>query len=206
VLEPDGSPAREFFTVLNVTGQLSLEQHLNIHAFSALRAYLTAAYAPKEPGAYAVARRLYLCLSSPTSVSLCRSSPLPRPSPEFIDDIVAYCLRVMDQAKVKGVDSAARSTSQQPDVSAVAFAEALRILDVVCALDQASATKLLPVIKRSAALPASQGDGSVFLAHLQFFLDHSVPSIQDVEPFFQNYFDTFVSANCEPAAFCRRRR
>eukprot|EP00727_Mastigamoeba_balamuthi_P013727 m51a1_g8978 Adaptor protein complex 5 (AP-5), zeta subunit (741) ;mRNA; f:38533-41150 len=178
VVEPDGTPARDFYTVLNATGAVSLEQHLNHHAFSAVRAYLTSVYLAGD------------------------AAQAPAPSAEFLEAVTAYCLRVMDQAKLK------------PDaVSNAAFAEALRVLDVVCSVDPQQAARILPIAKRSAALPASQADGPVFIAHLQLFLNHSASFANDIEPFFQSFFESFISSNYsdqvvayETLSFCLRNR
>jgi hypothetical protein len=48
VLEPDGTPARDFFTALNVASGYSSEQMLNIVGFSALYRWLRALYRDRE--------------------------------------------------------------------------------------------------------------------------------------------------------------
>ncbi|KAL6077164.1 hypothetical protein QOT17_002464 [Balamuthia mandrillaris] len=79
VTEIDGSPAQSFFTVLNNTGQYSEEQSFNVLSFSSLHSWLCQQY----------------------HSSLQQQQSKRRLEPSFEEGIIKYCLRIIEQSKLK---------------------------------------------------------------------------------------------------------
>jgi hypothetical protein len=65
---------------------------------------------------------------------------IPRLDPEFQETIVKYCLRVIDQSKVKlptmtDASSGKLIVNSNRDIADVALIECIRILDLLCKFD-----------------------------------------------------------------------
>jgi AP-5 complex subunit zeta-1 len=243
VTEMDGSPSRDFFTVLNISQLYTEDQVFNIHAFSMLFTWLQLLYHNRKNELYSTIKRTKSdanLISSPVTSpggpptdsntsdqndSASTPTELYRLDFDFQENLIKYCLRVIDQAKIKlpNVDNAAKSLQQtNREVADIAMLESIRVLDSLCSLDEALVPKLFPIMKklfniikaRSAAettntsqtsnssqltlsySPAIERIGGLIdLALLQFFLNHSEKVVYDPEPLFRSYFETCLSNN-----------
>ena len=203
VQEPDGSISMDYFTVLNVPSVYSVEQQLNQQVFSNLHTILSLFHHnnnntinnnnndnnDNESGQQ----------QQQQEQQGQRNDTGTQIDPRFVENITLYCRRVIEQSNVKQVvGGKAGATTGTADGSAVtAFAEALRLLDLACTLDKSQVEKLIPQMKRNAALPTSQADGNTFIRYLQFFLHHSTMLLYDAEPLFKSFFDGFIASHCK---------
>eukprot|EP01133_Synstelium_polycarpum_P015220 gene15220-18011_t len=205
VTELDGSVSIEFFTVLNNAQVYTEDQSFNIHSFSALYTWLTNLYKP-----------LQSINSPPTTIT--ESPPVtPRGSVDdsssnqqatsrtlslaFQSTIVSYCLRIIDQSKLKPLTDSQPTSSKHEatdNLSVTALLESIRILDFLCCLDINLVPKIFPTVQKAYQLhlPSSRttnaNSGHVLLALLQFFVNHSHTLVYDPEPLFRAYFQTYL--------------
>jgi AP-5 complex subunit zeta-1 len=113
VTEIDGTIAREFFTILNNAQPFSDEQSYNISIFSSLYSWLNSLYAG--------------------GVIESTASGLDK---NFQEIIINYCLRLMEQSKLKPVQQTAQQQSKMDEAfSEIALLESIRILDLLCLMD-----------------------------------------------------------------------
>ena len=183
VFEPDGSIARDFFTVLCTPHTYSYDQHMNHHAFAVLYNYLSAVYLPRAPQQQQQQQQ---------------QGAGRRADPHVLEAVVQYCQRVMEQARTS-------SSGSSNGAAAVALGEALRVLGLVCRIDAVRAARLLPSVRRSAALLcASPSDGLVLMRYMQFFVDHSTAETlaADLEPLAQTFFEAYFPYHYHEQVLC----
>jgi hypothetical protein len=191
VTEIDGTTAREFFTILNNSQSFTEDQIFNIFSFSMLTIWL---------------QRIYVGKKSRQMVS----------RPDFVlsatvqEVIVSYCLRVIDQSKLKPPSqheptTSIRSMLENESLPIVALTESVKILDLVCLIDPTLVPRLFPTVKKlfTTHLPPSQqsgaihtrAQGTVLLSLLQFFVHHSDVVVYDPEPVFRSYFHSYLGSH-----------
>lgn len=180
VQEPDGSVSMDYFTVLNLPSMYSIEQQLNQQVFSTL---------------YTILSYFHGGSISSSSTDDQKSSGTPIEA-RFNENIILYCRRVIDQSNMKQISDKAGPVARDESAE-VASVEALRLLDLACTLDRSQAEKLIPQMKRNAALLTNQSNGHIFLNYLTFFFNHSTTLLYDAEPLFKTFFDGFISNHCK---------
>ncbi|EFA85102.1 hypothetical protein PPL_02099 [Heterostelium album PN500] len=206
VTELDGSVSIEFFTVLNNAQVYTEDQSFNIYSFSLLYTWLTNLYNPNNNN------------NNNNNSGNKLNSESPPVTPRQIDSnnndqqqqqqqrvlnsnfqstIVSYCLRIIDQSKLKppGTDTKIDSID---NLSVIALLESIRILDFLCCCDVNLVPKIFPTVQKAYQLhlPSSRttnaNSGHVLLSLLQFFVNHSHTLIYDPEPLFRAYFQTYL--------------
>ncbi|KYR00749.1 hypothetical protein DLAC_02792 [Tieghemostelium lacteum] len=183
VTELDGSVTIEFFTVLNNSMVYTEDQIFNIYSFSMLYTWLTNLY---KPG----------LIASDTS----EEGTQRVMNSTFLNTIVSYCLRIIDQSKLKPnpYDGGSGRNDVYDNLPVTALLESVRILDYLCRLDSNLIAKIFPTVQKAYQLhlPSSrttnENSGYVLLALLQFFLNHSHTLVYDPEPLFKAYFQTYL--------------
>ena len=78
----------------------------------------------------------------------------------------------------------------------IALQESIRILDMLCQLNISLVPRIFPTIKKIVSRPTLKNNGSVFLALLQFYVNHSDVVVHDPEPTFRTFFEDYLSKNC----------
>lgn len=109
------------------------------------------------------------------------------------DTIVSYCLRVIEQSKMKRPDS---KPTQLPDQSDIALVESIRILDVICTIDQQLVARIFPVLKKVLTRSTSKSSCHLILTLLRFFINHSDTVMYDPEPLFRSFFEQYLLKHC----------
>eukprot|EP01132_Coremiostelium_polycephalum_P005947 gene5947-7406_t len=184
VTELDGSITIEFFTVLNNSQVYTEDQTFNIYSFSMLYTWLTSLYKPQQS-------QQQQSNTSPENRIL---------NQPFQNTIVSYCLRIIDQSKLKPLveSSSSKNSPELDNLSVIALLESVRILDYMCCLDNNLIPKIFPTVQKAYQLhlPSSRttnaNSGHVLLALLQFFVNHSHTLVYDPEPLFRAYFQTYL--------------
>ncbi|GAM28515.1 hypothetical protein SAMD00019534_116910 [Acytostelium subglobosum LB1] len=207
VTELDGSVSIEFFTVLNNAQVYTEDQSFNIYSFSLLYSWLTSLYkqpateqtlkftdSPSSSSPVITSQSTSTSLDSDAGVATTRQL-----SANFQSTIVSYCLRIIDQSKLKPVGEGGKPVVGETDnLSVIALLESVRILDFLCCLDINLVPKIFPTVQKAYQLhlPSSRttnaNSGHVLLALLQFFVNHSHTLIYDPEPLFRAYFQTYL--------------
>jgi hypothetical protein len=167
-----------------------------------------------------VSRRVASCHVS------CRVATTVEMSFPFKEATIKYCLRLIDQSNLKpGGDGSAPAKAIKGfggDYPDLVLVEAIRILDLVCRLDTAQVSSifsrpraplhtssltmmgfcvhqvpsLFPAVKKIFNRESTKKNGQVFLALLQFFVNHGIVVGYDVEPVFRTYFESYLSTHC----------
>ncbi|XP_074647324.1 AP-5 complex subunit zeta-1-like [Tubulanus polymorphus] len=161
VTEIDGSLNRDFFTILNVGKYYTDDQLLNVHSFSVLKVWLQQQ----------------------------EMSDVKNVNKEFLETIIDYCFRVMDQAERKP------KVFQDADVQHAVVIEAISILDSICKLETCLIPRVFQTVKRlhsKLVLAQDVSQPRILLALLQFFLNHSEAVVYDPQPFIDFYFDKVI--------------
>ena len=115
VTEIDGTIAREFFTILNNAQSYTEDQSYNIVIFSSLYSWLHNLYLNESSNLFLLDRN-------------------------FMETIITYCLRVIEQSKLKPagqnthlpIGSTSKPDDSFPDI---ALQESIRLLDILCSID-----------------------------------------------------------------------
>ena len=195
VQEPDGSVSMDYFTVLNLPSMYSLEQQLNQQVFSGLYTILSSFHGGSVASREEEEEGEGDDDDDEEEEEEQRGAGTPIEA-RFIENIILYCRRVIDQSNMKQVSDKAGPVARDESAE-VASVEALRLLDLACTLDKSQAEKLIPQIKRNATLLTNQGNGHTFLSYLQFFFNHSTTLLYDAEPLFKIFFDSLISNHCK---------
>lgn len=181
VTELNGMPAQSFFTVLNAVGQFSEDQISNTCSFSILYQWINLLYGPQS--------------------SYHDEFEMSFP---FKEATIKYCLRLIDQSNLKpGGDGSAPAKAIKGfggDYPDLVLVEAIRILDLVCRLDTAQVPSLFPAVKKIFNRDSTKKNGQVFLALLQFFVNHGIVVGYDVEPVFRTFFESYLSTHYNNAS------
>jgi AP-5 complex subunit zeta-1 len=134
-------------------------------------------------------------------------------NPELKKSIYSYCLRVLDQAKLIPL---AEFTKDFVKIKEVVVIEVIRIMDVLCLLDSDFVPQIFPHVQRLSTMAMNQltdrTSGLLFIAVLQFYLNHGELVGFDPDPLFQpftNYLGTFFHdpiISFEALLFCRKNK
>lgn len=171
VTELDGSISREIFTVLNLAQTYTEDQSFNILTFSNIHAWLSALYQKKNKTS-----------QQPSSENEITETITLNST--FQETIIAYCLRVIEQSKLKPLT---------PDLMIEAtVSEAIHILDLLSSLDPSLVPRLIHQVKKSVTNPTAN-NGTTFLAILQYILNHSEAVVYDLETVFRTFFAEFLN-------------
>lgn len=167
LIELDGNRIRDFFTILNLstTRWYTVQQILGCHVFSVMRNWLDATYCQ---GAACVA-----------------ADPL---TDVVKDTIIEYCLRLLQQCALKGVDEKHVEAAGALTVQSAAL-EVIRIFDALCTADPAVVPRLLPEMKRLDNRSTEPADALVTLALIRFFINHKDAVVYDLQPALIAHFD-----------------
>ncbi|EGG19991.1 hypothetical protein DFA_07106 [Cavenderia fasciculata] len=199
VTEMDGSISIEFFTVLNNSQVYTEDQSFNIYSFSMLYVWLTNLYNPQKQQQQQQSQQQQIGGETPPQTPREIGSALSNRvlNPNFQSIIVSYCLRIIDQSKLRPIQDE-KSGGAIDNIAVIALLESIRILDFLCCMDINLVPKIFPTVQKAYQLhiPSSRNtnanSGHVLLALLQFFVNHSHTLIYDPEPLFRAYFQTFL--------------
>jgi len=223
ISELDGSVAKpgDLFTVLNTSQQYSDELISNVHAFSGLYSWLYTIYDSQLKDSTE---------SSSEDKKLNERNSIPNGLKE---SIITYCQRLIDQSKLKQsnqTNSASNirmgivtqsspignntiSNINEDILPEVCLMECIRIFDLLCLMDNSLVPRLFPVIKKMFNMNSLRSNATIFLALLQYFINHSDVAVYDPEPVFRVFFEEFLSKNYtnpvisfEVLTFCMKNR
>eukprot|EP01125_Pyxidicula_operculata_P018637 TRINITY_DN6633_c0_g1_i1.p1 TRINITY_DN6633_c0_g1~~TRINITY_DN6633_c0_g1_i1.p1 ORF type:complete len:681 (-),score=91.62 TRINITY_DN6633_c0_g1_i1:599-2377(-) len=195
ITEHDGSISQDFFTILNITQQFTEDQLFNIQSFSMLYSWIHTIYCKNKVVAPNTA---------PTKID-----------PELKKSVVAYCLRVIEQSKLTPDADVGAGFAEMKEIIII---EAVRILDLICEIDNEMIPQIFPVIiklsnaqrfdqfgptgislsqftsqQQSFQQSQSQG-GHLYLAVLQFLLNHGEAVVYDSDSIFRNFLENYVGS------------
>lgn len=167
MLEIDGTKSRDFFTVLSIARYYSNDQLLNMQAFSILLPWINA------------------------RIAMARSVAAPL-SVKFKENVMEYCLRVVDQALLK--------PSEDQDICdrthiQLCLMESVRILDALCRCDASLVNKVYPAMKKVINTKIGLSDElrlNGFLSALAFFVEHGSSVTVDYESSLHVFLGTFM--------------
>jgi hypothetical protein len=160
LIEVDGNRIRDFFTVLNLstTRWYTISQIMSCHVFSMVRGWLDAVYCRGEAGEAA----------DPLTVTV-------------KDAIVEYCIRVLQQCSLNGIDDKYVDAGDRLMIQGAAL-EVIGIFDALCTADPSIIPRLLPEVKRLDKRCTEPGDAVVSLALMRFFINHREVVVYDLQP------------------------
>lgn len=171
VTEIDGSQCKDIFTVANDTPHYSEDQVFNIMTFSFIHSWIYHLYIANPSGNLVINK-------------------------QFKDAVLKYCLRVIEQSNLKTVGSKDSLSRRLPDIALI---ESIRILNLLCQIDDGIVRKLFSMVKKLFSLtrPAwnSRSNGFLFLEIMGFYIQHGDRSLFDIDPIFRQYFDTYLTQN-----------
>ena len=182
-VELDGRSTEGLFTVLSSSFDYSHDQLLNLQAFVSVRHWLTDMYVkPPSQQEELMTRKL---------------------DPFLRDCVVEYCLRVLHQSRLNIADDPSKSSirNNPRQLVAICLNESVRILDVMCSLDESLVARIFPVVRALA--------GQSSLDVLEFILHHA-PSSSDCDLLFRTFFSSVALddpiAAYNLVSFCRRNQ
>lgn len=171
VTEIDGSQCKDIFTVANDTPYYSEDQVFNIMTFSFIYTWIYHLYVVNPNDNLKISK-------------------------QFKDAVLKYCLRVIEQSNLKTVGTKDSLSRRLPDMALI---ESVRILNLLCQIDDTIVRKLFSMVKKLFSLtrPAwnSRSNGFFFLEIMGFYIQHGDSSLFDIDPVFRQYFDTYLSQN-----------
>eukprot|EP01127_Copromyxa_protea_P023055 TRINITY_DN8537_c0_g1_i1.p1 TRINITY_DN8537_c0_g1~~TRINITY_DN8537_c0_g1_i1.p1 ORF type:complete len:833 (+),score=161.78 TRINITY_DN8537_c0_g1_i1:49-2547(+) len=194
ITELDGTPARDFYTILNVTHAFTEDQVFNVQSFSVLYTWLQRIHNNNKR------------IVDP-------DEPPIKINENFQKSVLAYCLRLLDQVKLEpsnisnllsrdNAESAVNASGGCPRIEELLTIETVRILDVLCSIDRSlvpevfgTMKKLSANINRTLSLVASHNriSGQLVLVLLQFFINHGETMVYDVDPVLRAFLENYIS-------------
>ncbi|XP_064594747.1 AP-5 complex subunit zeta-1-like isoform X2 [Liolophura sinensis] len=181
VNEIDGTPSRNFFSVLNVGQYYTEDQVLNIFTFSLLYKWLSHPNTGKQQSRTV----------TPTGETTHTSTIFTTLVPKTVD----YCFRILDQCERKP------KVPQDCDLQDACLLEVVKILDLVCKIDHGQLSKVFQEIKRLfSRLTQKDTPPRILLQILQFFLNHSEEVVYDPQQAYDMYFGHLISLHCGNAS------
>ncbi|XP_041362987.1 AP-5 complex subunit zeta-1-like isoform X2 [Gigantopelta aegis] len=172
--EIDGTPSRNFFTVLNIGKYYTDDQFLNIYSFSLVYQWL---YYTQQ------------ALSEDSDHS--KSSQVAMVTQVFealVTKTIDYCFRVFDQCERKP------KVQSDAEVQTACLSEAVKILDLVCSIDEAQVPRVYQEVKRLyTRISQNAALSTVNLQILQFFLNHSAVVVHDPGEAYEMFFKQVLS-------------
>eukprot|EP00742_Colponemidia_sp_Colp-10_P013536 GILJ01015295.1.p1 GENE.GILJ01015295.1~~GILJ01015295.1.p1 ORF type:complete len:1031 (+),score=128.49 GILJ01015295.1:288-3095(+) len=175
VTERDGTPAKDFFTLLNDTYSYTEDQIFNVQTFSLLYPWLQSLYVASTES----------------------NQPRFTLNPAFREVIISYCLRLLTQAERHPVIEFSMKTNIDElyfmeEFTEAAVLESIRILELLCSIDSNLVSKIFPAVHKVFERTAPRQSGLVFLAVLEFFLHHHAVVIYDIDPVFKQFFYEYI--------------
>ncbi|CAE1300155.1 AP5Z1 [Acanthosepion pharaonis] len=185
VTEIDGTPSRNFFTILNVAQYNTDDQFLNIFTFSMLYQWLdhTIKVVPTT------ADDLQSLTSSQGTSSVSLSPSLPKEFAMLTSRVIDYCFRVFDQCERKP------KVATDVDFQNACLMETINILDAICKVDKEQTPRVFQEVKRLFSMLSSDTNRTprVMINLLQFFINHSATVVHDPQYAYTLFFNQLLS-------------
>ncbi|KAK7507173.1 hypothetical protein BaRGS_00001108 [Batillaria attramentaria] len=180
VTETDGTPCRNFFTVLNIGQYYTDDQYLNIYSFSLLYKWLYHCSRHSEDGDQQEGKE------SPKGKT--KDSVVKRILQSLVSRSADYCFRVMDQCERKA------KVASDAELQLACLTEVVTILDLVCKLDAGQVPRVHQEMRRLYnRLASDPGYSATVLRILQFFLNHSSAVVHDPQEAYNHFFGSVLS-------------
>ncbi|XP_033755638.1 AP-5 complex subunit zeta-1-like [Pecten maximus] len=174
VTEVDGTPSRNFFTVLNIGQYYTDDQFLNIYSFSMLYKWLHHCFTVEASTSAGEKDR------SDTNSA---SSPVHRVFDILVNKSIDYCFRILDQC-----DRKPKIPSDQ-DLQNACLLETVNVLDLVCKIDTGQISKVFQEIRRLYnRLSQDWSKSRLLLPILQFYMNHSKAVLHDPQEAYKLVF------------------
>ncbi|XP_069123668.1 AP-5 complex subunit zeta-1-like isoform X2 [Argopecten irradians] len=180
VTEVDGTPSRNFFTVLNIGQYYTDDQFLNIYSFSMLYKWLHHCFTVNAS----------TTRESDQSDTKSSSSPVHRVFDVLVSKSIDYCFRILDQCD--------RKPKMQCDqeLQNACLLETVNVLDLVCKIDTGQISKVFQEIRRLYnRLSQDFSKSRLLLPILQFYMNHSKAVLHDPQESYKLVFHTVLARN-----------
>ncbi|XP_060067506.1 replication protein A 70 kDa DNA-binding subunit-like [Ylistrum balloti] len=179
VTEVDGTPSRNFFTVLNIGQYYTEDQFLNIYSFSLLYKWLHQCFTVEASSSAAESDRSHVSSTS---------SPAHRVFDVLVNKSIDYCFRILDQC-----DRKPKVQSDQ-DLQNACLLETVNVLDLVCKIDTGQISKVFQEMRHLYnRLSQDLGKSRLLLPILQFYMNHSKAVLHDPQEAYRLIFHTVLS-------------
>lgn len=170
VMEIDGSRSRDFFTVLNLAKFYSSDQLLNMATFSILHGWISSI--------------VIFADGKPTNAGAL--------SVKFKDNVVEYCLRVMEQAALNPMEN--NESIDRAHIQ-LCLMEGICILDLLCICDPSLVSRVYAPLRKILLGKIAVDDDArlhTLLATIAFFLQHGSAVSVDYESTLHVFIGTFM--------------
>ncbi|GAB1598531.1 AP-5 complex subunit zeta-1-like [Argonauta hians] len=185
VSEIDGTPSKNFFTVLNVAQYNTDDQFLNLYTFSMLYQWLKHTI----PVVSSSSDELQSLTSSQGTSSISLSPALPKEFALLTNRVIDYCFRVLDQCDRKP------KVAADIDFQNACLIETVNILDAVCKIDKEQTPRIFTEMKRLFTNLSSDNNRSprILINLLQFYIVHSSTMVHDPQPAHDLFFGQLLT-------------
>ncbi|XP_048758954.1 AP-5 complex subunit zeta-1-like [Ostrea edulis] len=168
VNEVDGTPSRNFFTVLNVGQYYTNDQFLNIYSFSMLYKWLYHSYTSSEDSQEA-SRSVHVFNG-------------------LVDKSIDYCFRILDQCERKP------KIPSDIDLQNCCLLEIVKVLDIICKMEPGRVPRVFQEIRRLYNRLAQEPDKArLLIPILQFFLNHGKSVEHDPQEAYTLFFHKLLT-------------
>ncbi|GFN78365.1 Ap-5 complex subunit zeta-1-like, partial [Plakobranchus ocellatus] len=198
VTEVDGTPSTNMFTALNIGQYYSEEQLMNIYSYSCLYQWLcnmafhfgTAPQPRPEEGASEEDTKY-----CPNKFRMDKGT-VTKVLGNLVNKSVDYCFRIIDQCERKA------KVQVDADLQLSCLLEAVRILDIICSLDEDQTARVFHEVKRLYMRISQESRYSTVLVYvLTFFFNHSASVVHDPRDLYNNFFTSVVPTNLNNQGF-----
>ncbi|XP_014770406.1 AP-5 complex subunit zeta-1 [Octopus bimaculoides] len=185
VSEIDGTPSKNFFTVLNVAQYNTDDQFLNLYTFSMLYQWLKHTI----PVVSSTSDELQSLTSSQGTSSISLSPALPKEFALLTSRVIDYCFRVLDQCERKPKIAA------DIDFQNACLIETVNILDAVCKVDKEQTPRIFTEMKRLFTNLTTDNNRTprILVNLLQFYINHSSTMVHDPQSAYDLFFGQLLS-------------
>ncbi|RUS79594.1 hypothetical protein EGW08_012642 [Elysia chlorotica] len=199
VTEVDGTPSTNLFTVLNIGQYYTEDQLINIHSFSCLYQWLSN-----------VAQRFESSIQNENATTKTSDdrgtlqnhrikmdkATVTKVLGNLVPKSVEYCFRLIDQCERKA------RVQMDADLQLSSLVEAVRILDLICSLDEDQTARVFQEMKRLNNRISQENRYSTVLIYvITFFFHHSATVVHDPRDTYDFFFSRLVLENLNNQGF-----
>lgn len=169
VNEVDGTPSRNFFTVLNIGQYYTNDQFLNIYSFSMLYKWLYHSQTSTEEASDVASKSAHVFKS-------------------LVDKSIDYCFRILDQCERKP------KVPSDIDLQNCCLLEVVNILDMICKIEPGHVARVFQEVRRLYQRLVHELDKPrLLIPVLQFFLNHGKSVEHDPQEAYTLFFHKLLT-------------
>ncbi|XP_062582819.1 AP-5 complex subunit zeta-1-like, partial [Saccostrea cucullata] len=169
VNEVDGTPSRNFFTVLNIGQYYTNDQFLNIYSFSMLFKWLYHSHVTSDDNQEPANKCTHVFHS-------------------LVDKSIDYCFRILDQCERKP------KVASDVDLQNCCLLEVVNVLDIICKIEPGRVARVFQEVRRLYNRLAAEPDKArLLIPVLQFFLNHGKSVEHDPQEAYTLFFHKLLT-------------